>query len=172
MRSYNWRFPLVRLICASFVAFCLDFLRTTSPDVPLGQAPIICNGDLREHVLVFAQLVGAAISVEILSLAVWFLNEKRRVRSAQSGMRDLKKYNLSGGELLGLESSLYSLAFAIGLIVFSGRVIGIPNPCPPMNLNPFSWRHLMGALVAMYGVMGAINYLMERVDRSSNKMPI
>jgi hypothetical protein len=172
MPRYNWRYPLGRLVCASFAAFCWAFLRTASPDVPLGREPIICNGDLREHVFVFGQLVGAAIFIEALSWAVWFLSERRKVHPKQSGMDDSKKYKLSGGELLGLEGSLYSLMFAIALVVFSGRVIGIPDPCPPMNLNPFSWRHLMGGLVAMYGIMGGINYLLEKMDKSPGKLPV
>jgi hypothetical protein len=170
MPRYNWRYPLGRLVCASFAAFFWAFLRTASPDVPLGREPFICNGDLRDHAFVFAQLAGAAIFIELLSWAFWLLSEKRKAPPMQTGIDDLRKFKLGGGELLGLEGSLYSLAFSVALIVFSGRVIGIPDPCPAMN--PFSWRHLMGAVVGMYGIMGGINYLIEKVDRPSDKLPV
>jgi hypothetical protein len=140
--------------------------------VPLGVAPVICNGHAREYLLAFAQLAGAAIFIEILSWAEWFVTERRQTPTSQTGTDDLNKYELSGGELLGLEGSIYSLVFAIALIVFSARVLGIPDPCPPMNLNPFSLRHLMGGLLAVYGVLGAVNYLLEKVDKPSAKLPM
>jgi hypothetical protein len=172
MPRYNWRYPLGRLTSASFVVFCWTFSGHGGVDAPLGVEHVICNGDLRDSLLVFSQLIGAAVLIEVLSWAVWFVHERPRVNSAHSGIDILNKPKLSGGELLGLEGSIYSLAFAIALVVFSARVIGISNPCSPMNLNPFSLRHLMSALLAMYGILGAINYLLEKVDRPLDKLPV
>lgn len=174
MPRYNWRYPLGRLICASFAAFCWAFVMNggPNPDVPLSTAPIICNGDLREHVLVFVQLVSAALFIEVLSCVVWFVHQRRGASSAELGMDDLTPRKLSGGELLGLEGSIYSLVFAIALIVISARIIGIPDPCPTMNLNPFTWRHFMGGLLTMYGILGGMNYLFEKIDRSPGNLRV
>jgi hypothetical protein len=172
MARFNWRYPLGRLISAGFLTLCWLFVGSGGPDVPLGVAPVICNGDAREYLLVFAQLVGAALFIEILSWAVWYVRDSREVSASQSGMPELNKYKLSGGELLGLEGSTFSLVFAIALIVIGAKVLGVPDLCVPSNLNPFSWRHLTGGLVVMYGILGATNYLLEKVDRASDKLPV
>jgi hypothetical protein len=172
MPRYNWRYPLGRLIGASFFVFCWLFARSGGPEVPLGRPPVICNGDVQEYLLVFVQLVGAALFIEILSWAFWLVDQRRRVHSAQQGTDDLNEHKLSGGELLGLGGSIYSLVFAIALVVLSGRVIGVPDPCPPMSLNPFTWRHFMGGMLMMYGILGGINYLLEKIDGSRGKPAI
>lgn len=140
--------------------------------MPLGVAPVICNGDAREYLIIFALLTGAALFIEILSWAVWFVTDSRQVSTSQPGMDSLNKYKLSGGELLGLDDSIYSLVFAIVLVVFGAKVLGIPDPCVTSNLNPFSWRHLMGGLLVMYGILGGINYLLEKIDKPSDKLPV
>jgi hypothetical protein len=172
MPRYNWRYPLGRLIGASFVVFCWAFSGHGGMDVPLGREQVICNGDLQDSLFVFAQLVSAALFIEILSWMVWFVHERPRARPANLGMDILSKSKLSGGGLSGLEGSIYSFVFAIALVVFSARVIGISDPCSYMNLNPFSLRHLTGGLLAMYGILGAINYLLEKVDKPSDKLPV
>jgi hypothetical protein len=147
-------------------------MRSGGPEVPLGNPPVICNGDVREYLLVFAQLAGTAVFIEFLSWAVWFVQEKRKVPPVQPGMADLSEKKIGGGELLGLEGSIYSLVFAIALVGFGARVVGMPDPCPPMNLNPFSLKHLLGGLLVMYGILGGINYLLEKMDKSPDKLPV
>jgi hypothetical protein len=130
----------------------------------------ICNGGLADSILAFAELLGAVAFIEAVTWAVWFLTDRRRIPPAQIDTGDTNAPPLSGGEFLGLHGSISSLLFAIALVAVGVHFFGIPNSCPPTILENFSYKHLFGGLVVMYGIQGGVNYWLERRDKPSNRM--
>ena len=166
MYRYNRRLPFVRFCFGAMVACLLTVANYPGDFLPLR----ICNGGWVDSLLAFAQLLAAVAFIEALTWAVWFLTDQRRIARTKAGTDGPTVNLLSGGELLGLDGSISSLLFAIALVGVGVHFLGIPDSCQVTDFNNFSWKHLFGGLVVMYGIQGGINYWLERGDRPLSRM--
>jgi hypothetical protein len=161
MPRYDSAAPIGRLFVAMFAAFFVVFVR----HVPgkFSSAPVICNGSWEEGLFVIVQLVAAAILIELVTWAMWYVFVRPNVRPARPGIDDPDGYVLSGGQFLGPKPSIVSIVIACILGLFSLLGIGIPDPCTWMEHNKFSTRTFAGGLVLMYAILMASDFAWEQI---------
>jgi hypothetical protein len=164
---YDTAAPIGRLFVGVFAAFFVVIFRHVPPKY--SSAPVICNGGWEEALFVFVQLVAAAILIELVSWAIWYVFVRPKVRPARPGIDDPDDYVLSGGQFLGPKASIVSIVLACILGPYSLLGIGIPDPCTWMEHNKFSTRTFAGGLVLMYAIMMASDYAWGQIRNASGK---
>lgn len=164
MPCYDWTTPVIRSAFGIFGAFLA--LLVTHLGVTFHPGPV-CSGDWHEGPFAFFQYAAAIVVIEAITWAAWYVVVRPKVPRARPGIDD-PDYVVSRGPFLGSGLTSWRALLLILLLLASGVLVGIPDPCQPMDFDGFSIRSFVGGLLLMYGFLVAINYKFDKQSEPTN----